>query len=672
MSAVSYRAEVDGLRALAVVGVLLYHAGLGCPGGYVGVDVFFVISGYLITSLILKDLGAGPFSVPQFWMRRIRRIMPALTAMVCMTLLAGSLLLEPDAFARLAREAVAQSLGLSNVHFLRDIGYFAENAEVKPLLHTWSLAVEEQFYLVFPLILVPIVLFLKKRTLHVLSGILLASFALSLYGMRHRPDAAFYLLPARAWELMAGAVIAVSQERFSIRGRRAEWMSGAGLALILTAMFAFTGSTPFPGMAALLPVAGTALIIAGCKDSPTLVGRFFSLKPIVFIGLISYSLYLWHWPLLVFARLTLVHVTPLVKTAVLGLSFILAALSWKYIELPFRNRSLLKSRPAVFAFALAATLVMTLSGLWIVRSEGFPARLTKTQQLMAEDIAWNGSALKSKKRGVPMGATKQAADGQARYDFAFLGDSHGLVITELVQSLAARHNLSGLAFLRKGTPPVTDLFTARSNPADFQKIRAESTAIIDEIISRKIGHVILVGRWSAMCDGLNASEIADAPRADPHGPMVVETPESSVTHEQSAQALRRQLGHMVDRFEKSGITVWILKQVPEADRSHIARHFYLSKRFPLVNHLDSASTTRAEHRARQAHANAALDSVGADRIHVIDPAPYFFPEGRPLTLYAERAYYRDEHHLTRYGAEIFLTPVFDGIFSRIAMAAPGS
>jgi hypothetical protein len=471
---------------------------------------------------------------------------------------------------------------------------------------------------------------------------------------------------------MAGAVIAVSQERFSIRGRWAEGLSGAGLTLILAAMFAFTGSTPFPGAAALLPVAGTALILAGCKDSPTLVSRFFSLKPIVFIGLISYSLYLWHWPLLVFARLTLIHVTPLVKTAALGLSFILAALSWKYIELPFRNRSLLKSRPAVFAFALAATLVMGLSGLWIVRSDGFPARLTRTQQLMAEDIAWNGSALKSKKHGVPMGAAKQAADGQARYDFAFLGDSHGLVISELVQSLASRHNLSGLAFLRKGTPPVTGLCTARSEPADFEKIKRDSEKMIADILSLNIKHVILVGRWSAMCEGLNASEQADAPRADPHGPMVVEKPGAAVTPDQSARALRRQLGNMVNRFEKSGITVWILKQVPEADRGQIARHVYLSKRFPLINVLDSSSSTLAEHRARQARANAALDSVAADRIQVIDPAPYFFPEGRPLALYAERAYYRDEHHLTRYGAETFLTPVFDGIFSRIALAAPGS
>lgn len=666
MSKFYYRPDIDGLRALAVMGVVLFHAGLGIPGGYVGVDVFFVISGFLITTVILKDMEAGCFSMPQFWGRRIRRILPAVSVMVFGVLVAGGLFLDSGSFYRLAKEALAQSVMLSNVHFLGSIGYFAEGAEYKPLLHTWSLAVEEQFYLIYPVLLWLVYRVRRKRVAAVLLGVAAASFGLSVYGMRHNPSATFFLLPARAWELMAGAVVAITQGDYKVRRRPAEMVSFAGIVMILAAMCCLTRLTPFPGVAALFPVVGTMLVIVGNKDHATIVSRLLSVQPIVFVGLISYSLYLWHWPILVFARLMIIEITPVVKAVAMAASFLLAVWSWKYVEQPFRNPLFLKKRSSVFIFGLVATLAVVIPSTIVAKFDGFPSRLDENDRRMTDDIAWNGSVYKTKNKGKPIGAIRPSGGDAVSYDFALWGDSHGLAVADLVNTLAARDGLSGLAFLRAGLPPVTGVWPARSEAASRQEIERKSLKILDELISRKIRHVILVGRWSGMCEGLNSVERAEDQKADPQGPMVVNRVNDEVTPENSARVLRVQLGGMLQRLEGAGITVWILKQVPEADQGRIARNFYLSKRFACVNRLNRTSTSYAAHQARQARANAVLDALASERIHVIDPAPFFFPGGDPLVIYAERAFYRDEDHLTRTGAETFLTPVMAPIFKQIA------
>ncbi|MFO7534648.1 MAG: acyltransferase family protein [Kiritimatiellia bacterium] len=667
-----YRPEIDGLRAIAVMGVLMYHAGFGFPGGYVGVDVFFVISGFLITGIILKDTQAGLFTVFHFLGRRIRRILPAVTFMVGLVLLFGVAVLDPDSLARLAREAVAQALLLSNVHFLKDIGYFAEGAEYKPLLHTWSLAVEEQFYLIFPWTMLLAGRFGKKPLFVGLMGLGLLSFALSLYGMRHDESATFFLLPARAWELLVGALIAVGQRDFSAPRRPAEILSGAGFAMILAAMFFYSRSTPFPGVTALLPVLGAAMVIAGNKDRLTLVGRFLSWKPVVFVGLISYSLYLWHWPLLAFARLTLIEVSVAARVLALAVSFVFAVLSWKYIETPFRQNRYLKSGSSVFIFGLAASLMMLVPGTIIAKMGGLPARFGENYSRMMDDVGRVGLDFKYKGEGEPIGAARLPGGESRPYDFALLGDSHAMAIAGQVDRLSAKEGLGGLAFLRKGTPPVTGLGTVRNNKKELRKILKESEKIIAQLISLQIRQVILIGRWSAMCEGLNPAEIAEDPTVNAQGPMVVDQAGAVATPENSAAALGVHLGEMVERLKSAGMTVWILKQVPEADQERIARNFYLSKRFPLFNRLEPLSTPFEAHTARQARANAVLDALASETVHVIDPAPAFFPDGGPLELYSERAFYRDSHHLTPYGAETFLAPVLVPIFKKMAERHPAA
>lgn len=356
---VGYRPEIDGLRALAVVIVVLFHAGVPWfSGGYVGVDVFFVISGYLITGILLREIRAGSFSYRAFYERRARRILPALLAVLSATLPLAYATMLPEQLESHAAAMLTVFSAVSNVWFWRTSGYFGETAELQALLHTWSLSVEEQFYLFFPLVLTTLLRWRKGRRL-VLGLVMLAlvSFAVAQWGILRSPVAAFYLIVTRAWELMAGALLASS--RFGERGfsRRAANECGAvvGMVAIVASTFLFDSRTPFPGWPALLPVAGTVLLIATARPGGAMT-RLLALRPVVFVGLVSYSLYLWHQPLMVFARLGLeAHDGDAWLLGAGAISLPLAALSWWLVEQPFRSKRADRS-PLVSPRALVGTL----------------------------------------------------------------------------------------------------------------------------------------------------------------------------------------------------------------------------------------------------------------------------------------------------------------------------
>lgn len=349
----TYRADVDGLRAIAVLSVLVFHAGLGiAPGGFVGVDIFFVISGFLITSLIVAEHERGAFSIVSFYERRARRILPALFAMLAATLALGSVILLRSDFQELTRSAGATSAFLSNVFFWKTAGYFNGESDLKPLLHTWSLGVEEQFYIVFPvLVFVGFRLGGRRALGPIVLGSLAASFVLCLWAMDDYADAAFYLAPARAWELMIGAVLALGLLPELRPGWLREAAGAVGLGLILWCVLTYSEAQPFPGTRALWPCVGAALVILAAGSG---VSRLLALRPLVFVGLISYSLYLWHWPVLVFARYEGYYAgTPLQAAVALAACGLLAVLSWRYVEEPFRSRRLLPTRRGVLATATA-------------------------------------------------------------------------------------------------------------------------------------------------------------------------------------------------------------------------------------------------------------------------------------------------------------------------------
>lgn len=347
-----YRHEIDGLRAVAVIPVILFHAGFTIfSGGYVGVDVFFVISGFLITSIIINELELGAFSLLGFYERRARRILPALFfVMLCCIPLAWVWML-PDQFKDFSESLIAVSLFASNILFWQESGYFAATSELKPLLHTWSLAVEEQYYTLFPIFLIVLWRFGRNSVFFFVVAVFVISLVLSEWGWRNAPVANFYLIPTRAWELFAGSICA-----FLIKGstpKSSNPLSALGLTMIVSSMFLFDDKTPFPSIYALAPVAGTALIIL-YGSSQTWVARLLSLDVFVGVGLVSYSAYLWHQPLFAFARIRNVFLPEqwlmlFLSIASLGLAY----LSWRFVEKPFRMRSEFApiSRRAIFGLS---------------------------------------------------------------------------------------------------------------------------------------------------------------------------------------------------------------------------------------------------------------------------------------------------------------------------------
>lgn len=338
-----YRPEIDGLRTVAVLPVLAFHAGFSTfSRGFVGVDVFFVISGFLITRQIVEDIEAGTFSFLQFYERRARRLAPALLLVLLVTCLAAVFILLPADLARFSESQISTLFSISNIYFRLDTGYFATAADSKPLLHTWSLAVEEQFYLIFPILLI-LAHRLRCPLLGLCLGLVMVSFALAMFATPRMASASFYLLTTRLWELAAGAVSAFFVRNSSEYQLPRTALTGLGLGMILWAVFQFDKVTPMPALPTTLLVLGTVLILLFGHHKGNLIGALLSPPVFVGIGLISYSLYLWHQPIFVFARL--MHVGELPAIASVGmivLALILAFLSWHYIERPFRG-----SRPRV-------------------------------------------------------------------------------------------------------------------------------------------------------------------------------------------------------------------------------------------------------------------------------------------------------------------------------------
>ena len=364
-----YRAEIDGLRALAVVPVILFHAGFELfSGGFVGVDVFFVISGYLITTILIEDIENKRFSIVNFYERRARRILPALFFVMLVCIPFAWMWMYASQMKDFSQSLVAVSLFASNVLFWRETGYFDTAAEEKPLLHTWSLAVEEQYYVLFPIFLILAWRFGKNRVFWMIVAMAAISLLLSEWGWRNKATANFFLAPTRAWELFAGSIAAFVVQKQGVQKNNA--LALVGLAAIIFSIFFYDETTPFPSVYALVPVLGVVLLVL-YADNETFAAKLLSTKAFVGIGLISYSAYLWHQPLFAFARiLSDKQPTTSIMSALAVTSVILAFLSWRFVEKPFRLSHVV-TRAQVFFASLIGIGFFIAVGLFGHYKDGF-------------------------------------------------------------------------------------------------------------------------------------------------------------------------------------------------------------------------------------------------------------------------------------------------------------
>lgn len=650
-----YRREIDGLRTLAVIPVILFHAGVPLfAGGYAGVDVFFVISGYLITSILISDLDSGRFSLLEFYERRARRILPALAAVMLACLPFAFAWMQPHQLAAFGSSLVAVCLFAANILFWREDDYFAAAAEEKPLLHTWSLAVEEQYYLFFPLLLW---LMWKggrsggphRGAVLVLAGLALASLALAETLVRRAPSAAFYLILPRAWELLVGSLCAFAACRGGLR--RNGTLAAAGLLAVAISVVAFDRSTPFPSLYALLPVAGTALIILHGTPG-TVVARLLSLPPMAGIGLISYSAYLWHQPLFAFARLRSFHEPELPLMLLLAaLSLVLAYLTWRFVEQPFRRSGrLLAPRRSLFAAAAAAAVALSAAGLVLAAGQGWPQRYPQVAALALERNELPSS------RGCVVPAPFDA-DLAARClrrgpaPVIVIGDSHARALYDAVFDRLSGTGRTVTGFLENGCLPVPQ--TSRLPLGTGRSCRS-FVAASQRFLQRHPGvPVVLVSRWALNVTG-SRFDNGEGGREPGTGLQIrVLAPDGQVSQASLTAHIQAELAALAQHRP-----LILLRQFPEAGWN-VPDQVSKSLMFRGVPPLLTTSLARYKERnAAMAPVFAAL--AAAPGVAVVDPAALLCGTrvpGRCLNFADGVSYYTDDDHPSRAAADLIAAQI---------------
>ncbi len=458
-SAHGYRPDLDGLRGIAVAAVVAYHLDLPfVSGGFVGVDIFFVLSGFLITRLIAGEVEAGNFSLTRFYERRIRRIVPALVFVCACTTAVAVAFLLPDELRRYASSLIAAAFSVSNIWFFEHSGYFDAGSGTQPLLHTWSLGIEEQFYIVFPLLLIAVFRWWPRALGKVVWLAFAASLAASIVLLPAYPLATFYLLHTRAWELLAGAIVALGLLPRAGSQRQREIATATGLAAILIGILVYTSKTPFPGASAVLPCLGTALAIWAGEGNPTIAGRVLTFRPLMLLGLISYSLYLWHWPLIVFTKLATSERLDVAQQAGLGVAAVsLAIFTWYFVEQPFRRRgSGGFTRGAIFRGGTLGLGALAASAAGLLALDGVPQRFPADVLEIAAAQA-DTSPLRDK-------CHFHGDDGRSYDDTCVIGDdvppsvivygdSHGAEFSAALGEFAKVHHASIRQITASGCPP---------------------------------------------------------------------------------------------------------------------------------------------------------------------------------------------------------------------------
>lgn len=647
-----YRSDIDGLRAIAVLPVVLFHAGFSwLPGGFVGVDIFFVISGYLISTIILNEMRKGTFSFARFYERRVRRIIPGLLVVLVVTLAAGYFFLLPDEYTSLSRATLAALAFVPNVYFWdTESTYFGLDIATQPLLHTWSLGVEEQFYILFPALLYLLYRKFSQQTMvRILLGLFVFSLAANILLAALYTKYSFYMLPTRAWELLAGILLSLGVLPAVRNQRLAELTAWLGLALVLGTMLMLRENAVFPGINAVYPVLGAALIIYSGAQARTVVARLLSHKVLVFIGLVSYSFYLWHWPVTVYTKM--VWDTASSRYFILALSFALAALSYRFIEARYRKPSRRLPRPRAFGELAGMGALAVAATVFVLFSQGLMGRIpadilaiakANTQEQQMGDMHCRRFTENLQEEGEGKGELCRLGKQDATPQFVIWGDSHAHAVSYALHLAARDAGISGYSLTDGGCRPLVGV----SRPHK-KKCLHFNDAVLDFISNTpSVRHVFLAGYWRVSLTGQGY---------DNSNFLIVDDETLISSPLENREVFRRGLERTLVALD--GHQVSIIEDVPEIGAQFgkaVANHFI--RQAWLGSGALAQRSFNDEDSAYEQHLSEALASL---------PPGWDFIEVKPLLCEGQRCplvvegklVYFDGDHLSRYGASL-LAPVF--------------
>ncbi|MGJ8639119.1 MAG: acyltransferase family protein [Opitutaceae bacterium] len=640
MKPTEYRADIDGMRAIAVIPVVLFHLNAGLSGGFVGVDVFFVISGYLITRILMRDIGSDKTAtqiILNFYERRARRILPAFFAVLAITTFFVSKWYFPEGFIAYAKSLIASNLFYSNFQFWSEISYFHPDSDTKPLLHTWSLSVEEQFYVFFPLLLVLMRGFKASILKVVIVLATIASFAASMYTSWHHGSVSFFWSPIRAWELLFGSILAINILTVQSKKWLNDLLGMVGLSMIIVAYFTINQQTPFPGVAALLPTLGTALVIFSGAGSQTKVSKLLSWSPLTFIGKISYSLYLWHWPLItIYKHYTIFPITVTEKLGLLITSIILAVLSWRFVEQPFRNKHRIPAK-MVGVLSIAGISCFCLVGFTVIKNDGFETRFSDE----VVSIAKSGTKFISELRNDLEEEATQITNEESDYEFALLGDSHAGALKTKLLELLTKHEISFRPHVTGGHPPIIDV---KSNRGGKEKWFSK---IFNQVLEDpSIDVVYLAAYWSVYVYGPITYD-----SLEPRFPPNLRDDEGNwFSSNEQFTFFEDNLRKTVDQLIESGKKVVLIGDAPEP-----AYDIPLTLAFMKYRGLDPSSfkIQGDDYRTRNEAINGLLQNLAKqEHVFFIDLAPPLKGTGDWYIAYKdEQCLFRDINHLSPHGVE---------------------
>lgn len=654
-----YRPDIDGLRAVAVLAVVIYHAFPNLMrGGFIGVDVFFVISGYLISTIIFESLDRGAFSFAEFYARRIKRIFPALLLVLATCYGLGWFALLDDEFRQLGKHIAGGAGFVSNLLLWNEVGYFDNAVETKPLLHLWSLGVEEQFYIVWPLLLW--VAWRFKFNFLALTVLLAAvSFFLSVKGVKHDAVATFYSPHTRFWELLAGSMLAwLSLYRTrAVRKRLAHWLALLGLCLLVFGFFRINKGLSFPGKWALVPVLGAVLIIAAGPDA-WFNRSVLSNKVAVWFGLISFPLYLWHWPLLSFARIIEGEVPSIgIRAGAVVLAILLAWLTFKLLEIPLR---------AWQGRAKVVVLVLLAVGI------GGIGYATYTQQHIAQrahnqKLAAYQASIKVTDRAAecfeipyayknPEGWFCGLGEHDAPVDYFAYGDSHALSLVPALEKFAREHNV-GMKFTgTSGCPSLLGIQSLRGQ-AGIEKYdcKALNERVFQDIQATGIKHVILINRWTYY---------TSSPSRPSEYNLIAKDPAIKANVNSSTNDLIWAMNYTVSRYANIGVKVIFIEDNPQ---QLYEPNDVLRRGRGIESEYLKLSVSREEHLRNQQVVNDAIRKTGAAAINLDD---VLCPAKICPLVEGNQFLYSDDDHLSITGALKVYPALAEGLTRVTPLPAP--